>query len=257
MFGPVTAREILELLYEGSLGFDAQIAPEGRDFHAVSRYEVFQAHHSRVQAQLSRQAELQRRLKAEARVRRQRQLRWLVGALVVLALGGFGLRQWIRMQRVSAAEALREQQEAQLAAEIEALYASVSIEPPLMPVKGPVDVPSRRTKRRQRRTPSSVKAPSGPPSDGAVIGRLGRVVPRFKRCIIEQIQRAPDTVGAQITLSFAIDNDGRPGNIDIHDRFLRRSELLPCMRAALQQVRWAPYSGEVRNVEYPIRIGRS
>jgi hypothetical protein len=260
VFGPVTARELLEMLYAGALTFDSPIAAEGKDFLPVARYEVFRAHESRVAEQRARAEEQLRRQRTERKARRMRQARWLAVALVTLAVGGWSVQAWVRHQRAAAAEATRIAREQALQAELARLNETVSIAPPLIPVAAPEPPPkSKRRRRRARRSGASAAAPAptGPPSERDVYVKLGTLVPAFKRCIVAQIQRAPETVGGEIRLSFSIGNDGRATGVALADRFLRRSPLVPCLRGALGGVRWPAYEGEVRNVEYPIRIDRS
>jgi hypothetical protein len=93
-------------------------------------------------------------------------------------------------------------------------------------------------------------------SDQEVHRGLRRAFPGLERCVKAQIRRAPDTVPARIVLRFAIDNAGRAKDVDLEDRFLRRSPMKPCFEARLSRVRWRPYRGEVRNVEYQMTVRR-
>jgi len=195
----------------------------------------------------------------------------------VLVVGGAGLRSYVRWSRRVTAERLKAEQEAQLRAEIEGLLAQVSVEPPLAPLidgestkrqsargerAGPSDSDrdgKPRPRKRPRRTARATAAasPSGNElSDAEILEGIGRALPRFKRCIVEQIQRDAASIRDRIVLRFAIGNDGRVRDFSLEDRFLRASPLQSCLKDQLVSVQWRSFRGEVRNVEYPIRINR-
>lgn len=271
LFGPVEAKEILEMLYEGTLDFDSLIAPDGSDLKPVRRFGMFRAHRTEVE---SHRAQIRT---AEARVRRERKrLRRriavaLLGSLLVLVVGGAGLRAWVRSSRQAEAERQKAAEEARLREEIEGLLSRVTVEPPLTSLidgeeareaetadaPAPAKAKTRRRARRRAAPPSSGSAAvGGELSDAEILQGIGRALPRFKRCIVEQIQRDADSIRDRIVLRFAIGNDGRVKDFSLADRILRGSPLQPCLERQLTSVQWRAFRGEVRNVEYPIRINR-
>lgn len=249
------------MLYAGELGFDAMVAPDGKDFRPVERYQMFLAHREKVETAQREAAERERRRRAEASLRTRRRLGWAAAALVIAVLGAWGVQLARSAWEQSRAERLRQDAERRLEEELQALMASVTIEPALqgLPSPPPKETTRRRSRRGRRRpsTPAARPPPSGAPSESAVRARLGELFPQFKRCIARQMQRAPDTVGDEIRLRFAIGNDGRVRDFSLGDRFLRRSPMQACMGSIMSSVRWPAFEGEIRNVEYPIRIGRS
>lgn len=272
VYGPVSSKEVLELLYDGSLSFESLIAPESGDFKPARRYGLFRAHQDKVKAHRDQITEATRRIREENRRVRMRRLGWVALALVLICGGGFGLRAFIVYQREAAAEAEAQRQEAQLQQEIENLLASVTIEPPLRPLieeqapareKAQTREPSRSSRRRRRRPSARQTAEAasagaqGELSEIEIMQGVGRVLPGFKRCIVEQIQRDERSVGNEIVVSFSVDNSGRAQAVSLRDRFLRRSPLKGCLAGQLAKVKWRAFKGEVRNIEYPIRIGRT
>lgn len=254
VFGPVAAREILQMLYEGDLDFESLIAPEGRDFSPVDRFSMFAAHRPKVELERRRALEEERRRRAEASVRLKRRLLWTLGAVLLASAGGIAVQLVLEYQRSSELRAARAAAEARLQAELAALSERVILEPPLRALPTPPEPQSRRRGRRQasRRPPARQEL-----DDAAVLGRMGDALPRFKSCIVAQIQRDPESVEGQITLTFAIGNDGVARGLAVRERALRGSRMVPCFERVLASVRWPAFRGEVRNVEYPIKVGRS
>lgn len=266
VFGPIPARELLERLYEGELGPDTEIAPEEGDFRALRRYGVFQKHVERAAEAAERRALAARRADDARREQRSRRLRWAGAALGVVLLGSLLVYAGVRTTREWAAAAATSAREKALTAEVEALLAGVSIEPPLIPL---VDEEPRmasspetpataatngRKGRGRRRAPRAPR--TGPLSQREVMLGVQRVFPGLVACIKGQLRRDPSTIQETIVVTFGIDNAGRARDVGFEDRFLRRSPMLACTREQLARARWRAYRGEVRNVEYPIRVRR-
>ncbi|MEO1232261.1 MAG: hypothetical protein AAFZ18_25515 [Myxococcota bacterium] len=262
VFGPIPARELLERLYDGELGPDTEIAPEHGDFRALRRYGVFQRHVERAAEAAARRAAAARVAEAATREQRSRRLRWAGAALGVVLLGSLVVYGGVRTGREWSAAAAATAREKALAAEVEALLAGVSIEPPLIPlVDDEPEAPPRAKTSPTGRRPGRRRRPlaggrSGPLSQREVMLGVQRVFPGLVACIKGQLRRDPRTVGETIVLTFGIDNSGRARDVSFQDRFLRRSAMLGCTRDQLARARWRAYRGEVRNVEYPIRVRR-
>lgn len=259
VFGPISTKVLLERLYDGTLSPEARVALEGGDFRAIRRIGAFRAHLPKIAAH---QAERAQARAAEAeRLRRAllRRTAWLAGGLAVVGIGSVLLVGVIRYQRQAAAEATRQAKEAALQAELDDLLASVTIEPPLeslvAPNSGRSAPSSPRRRGRADRSMPEARA-TGALTRREVLRGVSRAFGGLKHCIVEQIQREPDSVGPQIVLTFSIANDGRARNITLQNRFLRRTPMLPCFQRAMQRVRWRAFRGEVRNVEYPISVRR-
>lgn len=261
VFGPVKSKELLQMLYEGEIDAETPIAVEDGEFQPLRRIGVFRAHLPKVEKHREevREAEAQHRRVAKDRLVKRATL---IGATVLVVVTAAVAVPWyVISTREAQAEADKVEREDALRKELDDLLASVTIEPPLLAL---VDepAPTGKKKRRKRRGGGAVARFSG----GAVktgeltrqeiMAGVARAFSGFKRCIVQQMQRDPESVSDQIVLRFSVNNAGRAQNVSLKDRFLRRSDLNTCMSGQLQKVRWRAYKGEVRNVDYPITVGR-
>lgn len=266
VFGPIRPKELLQMLYQGEIDETTPIAPEDGEFYPLRRVGAFRSHLPKAAAHRSEVEAARRRARAEARQRAFRNLSLVAGAAALLLLGSVATVWLVRSARQADAERARVEKEAALQRELDALLASVTIEPPLLPLVDGDGGATRRTKgksrRRRRERNRAVARFSGGLSRTGELTRteimtgVARAFPGFKRCIVKQIQRDADSVPAQIVLVFSVSNSGRAQQVSLTDRFLRRSPLKDCMAQQLVKVRWRTYKGEVRNIEYPITVGR-
>ena len=256
VFGPISTQVLLEQLYDGTLTPDTPVAVEDGEFRAIRRIGAFRSHLPRIAAHQAEQARA--KTEAQARTRRLmiRRLGWGVVGLATVALGSAGVMTAVRYQRQLEAEAARKAQEAALQAELDALMASVTIEPPLASLVRDTALSRRPDRRRRRRRTSSAQRGTGALTRKEIVGGLRQAFGGFKRCIVEQIQRDKSSVGPQIVLTFSIGNEGRAKNIGLADRFLRRSPMLGCFQRRMGKLHWRRFKGEVRNIEYPISVRR-
>ncbi len=262
VFGPIEARELLELLYEGELDAATQVAPEDGEFLPLARFGAFRAHVEPARRAVEARRAAEARAKAERSAWMARRLRWAAMVAVVASLGALGVSGFVAWRRGLYAESERSRREAQLREERDQLLASVSIEPPLVPLvsDAPRTTPPREATEAKRGRPrrKAAEEPSrrGVLGDDEVIQGLNRAFPGLVACIKDQLRRDPESVPGRVVLGFSIDNDGRARNVELKDRFLRRSELGPCIEGKLAAARWRAFEGEVRNVEYPITVRR-
>ncbi len=260
VFGPVKSKELLEMLYKAEVDADTLVAVEDGEFAPLRRIGVFRAHLPKVHAHLEevREAEEQARLAAKERFKKRATL--IGGTVAVVVAAAVAIPWYIITSREQAAEADKAAQEEALRKEMDDLLASVTIEPPLLAlVDEPAPTGKKSKKRRRRRRVASFsggKAQTGELTREEIMAGVAKAFSGFKRCIVGQMQRDPESVGEQIVLRFSVNNAGRAQNVSLKDRFLRRSELNACMTQQLAKVRWRAYKGEVRNVDYPITVGR-
>lgn len=257
VFGPVSAKTLVEKLYEGELEAETRIAPEDGDFLALRRYGAFRVHLPKA-AEHRAAAEDARRTEraAKARVLRRRIMYSGAGLLVSVAIF-FGVWFVVTDQR---AERLRDEQEKSLQADLARLQASVTIEPPLIDLKESDDDPEpSATKGRAKGRKTKVVALSGGTeklSREEIMVGVSSAFSGIKKCIVQQMQRERESVPERVMLSFNIGNDGVVREVSFDDRFLRKSPMRDCVAQQLAAVRFRAFKGEVRNVEYPITIGK-
>lgn len=268
VFGPVPAKEILELLYAGEIDADTPVAPEDGEFQALRRFGGFRAHLDEARRTVEARQQAEARARAEAYAQRSRRLRWTGFALIGLLLGSvlvYGIVRWRRSAAIAAEKARKEQA---LERELALLLEGVTIEPPLMPLveepaeskepKAKASKRRRRSARRQERQRLKVSRgrQSGTLSSAEVMGGVQQVFGGLKTCIKGQLRRDPRSIPDTIVLTFAIDNGGSAKDVRLKDRFLRRSPMLGCVQTQLRRAQWRSFEGEVRNVEYPITVRR-
>lgn len=265
VFGPILAKELLEMLYRGDIDESTPIAVEDGDFQELRRIGVFRVHLPKVAAHLRELEEARAQERAEARARLKKRAGLFAGALLLVAAASAVVVSQVRSGREAAALAEKEAKEEALLRQIEDLLASVTIEPPLMPL---VDEPAEHERggegRRARRKDGKAVArfTGGTGAQGAeelsgaeIMEGVARAFGGIKRCIVDQLRLEADSIPDQLVLTFVIDNDGTARDVSVTDRHLRRSPLMGCLQRQIAGVTWRRFKGEVRNVEYPINIG--
>ncbi len=265
VFGPIKAKELVEMLYRWEITPDTEVAPDGGEFRALRRIGVFQKHVQKADEHQAKIKKQKAKDKVETRRRWTRNAMYAVVGLGILAGGGFGVATLVRSQRESAAEEERLAKEKALKDQLASLEASVIIEPPLLPLVEE-EQPSTKSKKSRRRrgrrrargsqTDVSKSGAVGDLSRREIMGGVSAAFPTIKKCIIAQMQRDPESVSQQIVMRFSVNNAGRAQQVSLTDRFLRKSPLRPCLAGALAKVKWRAYTGEVRNIDYPISVGR-
>lgn len=269
IFGPISAKELLELLYTGGINRETLVGPEAGEFRELRRYAVFQSHLGPAIEALERRKAA--RAEAEEAINRQwiQRRRWGVRVALGVLLGSALTYGGVRWHRLSLVEAAKARQQRAIEAEMAKLLEEVQIEPPLMPLfaeKSSLAAPSNQKARRKvarrrvdvpapRRRPSAIRKRRRL-SDDEVLKGMSKAFPRLVRCIKSQLRRDAKLVPPTIVLRFSISNEGRASDVDLNDRFLRRTPMLGCVRESLKLVRWRSYKGQVRNVDYPIVVRR-
>ena len=258
VFGPISAQELLEELYDGEIDAKTPIGMEDGVFRPMSEYDVFREHIEKAGSHRARAAEIKHKASIDSTARVKRRL-VLWGLTAALAISGFVAT--IYFVRSYRSEQVAQEEEAALEGQLAQLLDTVSIEPPLI-LELPEEKKDKRKKgkRRRRRSKSSgstlpaVKR-TGKLSQGEVMAGVGTVFGGFKNCIVRQIQRDRTSVPRKVTLSFVITNDGSVKSPDLDDRILRKSPMMACMSKQIRSVKFRKFKGEVRNVDYPITIG--
>lgn len=261
VFGPVSSKALLEKLYAGELDAETPIAPQDGDFMALRRYGAFRLHLPKAEEHRVATAEVKRK---ETAAKRAKVRNWvLFGVAMVLLSGGVGFTviQSIRTQRLEEAERVKAEKEKKIKEEmIESLMASLTIEPPLVEIVED-EKPEEGVKKGKKKGGKRIKVAGAalPPTveltRGEIMEGVAQIFGGLKRCIVEQIQRDPESVSDRISLSFSVNNDGIIQNFEMGDRGLRKAPIKDCIGGKLAQLRFRKYIGEVQNVEYPITIG--
>ncbi|MBI4815956.1 MAG: hypothetical protein HY791_06855 [Deltaproteobacteria bacterium] len=261
-FGPVTTKQLLERLYEGQVNAETPVAPDDEEdsFKALRRYGAFSAHLDKASNHQHQLREITARAKADRSSTIRRRVIISIGAVLVAAVGAGVTLELKRRERIAQAESERlkkEQEEKNLVDQMEALLARVTVEPALLDI----DVDAERAPGKSSKAKRVLRGRPKPTSDEELTQDeiMDGVAERFKgikRCIVEQIQKEADSVPGRIVMSFVIDNDGKTNSFGLDDRYLRTSPLAGCLGKELGAVRYRKFKGEVRNVVYPLNIGK-
>jgi hypothetical protein len=260
VFGPVKPKELLEMLYKGEVNGETMVAVEEEEFRPLKRYGVFRAHLPKAGKRLQ-EVETEKALEKAATKRTIiRRILLVIGAICVLVGGAYWTITYIRTEREKNAMLEKKKKEDALKKQLEDLYASVTIEPPLMPlVEEEEEDKKAGTKAKGRKRGGKAVARFGGTGElkrEEVMDGVAKVFGGFKKCIVEQMQRDKDSIPETIVLSFQINNQGKAQNTNLSDRSLRESPMNACMVGTLARAKWREFKGEVQNVEYPITIGR-
>jgi hypothetical protein len=262
VFGPLRAKALLEKLYSGEVNAETAIAPEDGEFMALRRYGAFRAHLPKAKDHLEALAEVRQTEKAHRTSRRTKTIVFAVVALVLGSGAFFGIRYAIRSSLEEQAKQKAKEEEKKLLDELADLNAKVTIEPPLIDLPDETEPGQGGAKgRKKKRTVlSGAAAYNGPPgaelTAGEIIGGIQNAFTGLKACLAQQMRQDRDSVPERLVLSFNINNAGVVQNVDLDDRALRGSPLRSCMASKLTEVHFRKFNGEVRNVEFPITVGR-
>ena len=77
---------------------------------------------------------------------------------------------------------------------------------------------------------------------------------RLYGCLRAEVKRNPD-LPAQVIMEFTINNDGRVSQVRMDDTRLNGGSLHRCFQSKLSRLRFRAFSGQVRNVTMPFKIG--
>lgn len=265
VFGPVKPRDLLDLLYNGKIDKDTPVAISDGEFAPLQRYGVFRVHLPKVERRKIEIEGVKIADEALGKEKARKRVIWIVAAALIAAPITYGIVRYMRHLKSEAARVEAHAKEEALLKEVEDLMATVTLEPPLVAlVDG--DDKVEGTSKKKRRSVARFSRASGSEIIGAggtgelsrdeIMQGIGRAFGGFKRCIVEQIQRDPESVPEQIVLTFTVNNEGRIQDTSLSDRTLRASPMRDCLARQLSDVRYRSFKGEVQNVEYPITIGR-
>ncbi|MBI2375846.1 MAG: DUF4339 domain-containing protein [Deltaproteobacteria bacterium] len=260
-FGPVTTKQLLERLYDGQVNAETPVAPEDEEdgFKALRRYGAFSAHLDKADSHQSQLREITARAKADHRSALKRRIVISVVALLLAVGGAVGTLEYKRRERIAETERARlekEQKERELVEQTEALLARVTVEPALMDIEVDAEKVQKGGGRKKIKRGRPVSTSDEELTSDEIMDGVAERFDGIKRCIKEQIKAEPDTVPQRIVLSFTIDNDGHTQSFALDDRYLRTAPLASCLGKELAAIRYRKFKGEVRNVVYPLNIGR-
>ncbi|HEU4384441.1 MAG TPA: AgmX/PglI C-terminal domain-containing protein [Anaeromyxobacteraceae bacterium] len=254
VFGPVSSRQLVGMLYRGELDGQTPVAAEDGAYRPLGQVPGFVVQAKKAEAQLRVEQEV---TGARLLRRRRRRMRWALAVLVLLVGGGGGL--WVAWW---LAENKPWEPRSRL---LEDFGGGIAIASPVRVGVG-----------RHAEAPAEVEIPAGrhlarpgQPASGSAEGgelvvaqydvvHIQSVVGREQRtlapCFREEARRSPDFAG-EIPLEFAIGNDGRVVQLWVDEPRFKRGELHDCLLRTLRGWAFKPFPGQRPTVSLSFRIG--
>jgi len=259
VFGPVSSRELVALLYRGELDGRTPVAGDDGAYRPLGQTPAFLVQVKKAEAQLRVEREV---TGARLLKRRRRAMRWTVAAgLVALVLGGGGFGAWW------LATSKPWEPRSRL---LEDFGGGIAIASPVRVGGG-----------RRAEAQAEVEMPAGPGSSSRRAARPGQlaagtaeggelvaaqydvshiqaVVGREQKtlapCFRDEARRSPDFAG-EIPLEFAIGNDGRVAQLWIDEPRFKRGELHECLVRTMRGWAFKPFPGQRPTVSLSFRVG--
>ncbi|MFN7134614.1 MAG: AgmX/PglI C-terminal domain-containing protein [Myxococcales bacterium] len=290
LLGPVETKKLIELLYEGELDADTQVAPHGPvgagAYRRLGELDAFRVHLAKAQAKQRVESQT---VELRVRERKGRLLKVsVVGALgLALVLGGGRLAWWLALHRPWETQVqlpqpfIAEDDDLPTIKLASARAADEEFAYPEGP--GATAAPGERARPAK---PLEVKKPKEPvaAAPGTAVASLGTKRPKptdddvavvqqwdqdainsvvrqnkktLHGCLSEEAQKHTAGWSAKIPIEFTIGNDGRVAKlwIDNPDFKSDGSELHKCMLATLRKWQFPRYEGEQANVSLSFSVG--
>ncbi|HYQ80530.1 MAG TPA: AgmX/PglI C-terminal domain-containing protein [Anaeromyxobacteraceae bacterium] len=258
VFGPVSARELVALLYRGELDGRTPVAGEDGAYHPLGQVPAFLVQVKKAEAQLRVEQEV---TGARLLKRRRRVLRWTAAALLTVVGGGGGL--WLAWW-LAASKPWEPRSRL-----LEDFGGGIAIASPVRvgggrraEAQAEVEIPAGASRRLAR----PAQPASGTAEGGELVAaqydvsHIQAVVGREQRtlapCFREEARRSPDFAG-EIPLEFAIGNDGRVVQLWIDQPRFKRGELYECLLRTLRGWAFKPFPGQRPTVSLSFRVGPS
>ncbi|HZY03006.1 MAG TPA: AgmX/PglI C-terminal domain-containing protein [Anaeromyxobacteraceae bacterium] len=258
VFGPVSARELVALLYRGELDGRTPVAGDDGAYRPLGQVPAFLVQVKKAEAQLRVEREV---TGARLLKRRRRRLRWTAAALLVLGGGGGGL--WLAWW-LAASKPWEPRSRL-----LEDFGGGIAIASPVRigggrraEAQAEVEIPAEAGRRAAR----SAQAPSGSAEGGELVAAqydvshiqalVGREQRTLAPCFREEARRSPDFAG-EIPIEFAIGNDGRVVQLWIDQPRFKRGELHECLLRTLRGWAFRPFPGQRPTVSLSFRVGPS
>ncbi len=275
IYGPVTAKEIVDRMFSGEVVETTEVSQEEGEWRLIEDIDGFRPF--LIKAKATRQAH-EARLKVERDLRRRRRrvmLKMMSMSFFVLMLG-FGasyyliayrsdfsnsrLKKWagkhlplLQIQSKVAFE-IKHPQSGPDGKKIEIDQILIDDAPALVDIHSDISSTDRVTSdkgKKSVRQPASSGQLSNEEITSVVYNR--RNLQRFYSCIRSVMRTNPD-LPSEITIEFSISNDGRAGQLRMDDIRLDNGPLHQCLSKKIAALRFRPYRGQVRNVTIPFNL---
>ncbi len=261
VFGPVSARVMLDKLYKGEIGPDTEVSREEEEnFRTLSDVAFFTVHLAKAQAKLKVEREEDTHQAGERRGRRTRGVVvvLLVLSSVAVAAGGayWGVqrRQHKLEQEVDDIPITANPPELTAASKLASRDVDVRLAAPSSPS------PSGKRPTRHGPVPGAAPAAADDVATaqydkssivGAEVRQKGSLIP----CIRAELRRTPDFRG-DVRFSIAIGNDGHVAKLWMEDNRFKDGPLQSCFQTTMDKWHFASFEGERANLSDSFHVGR-
>lgn len=259
VFGPVSSRELVALLFRGELDERTPVAGEDGAYRPLGQTPAFLVQVKKAEAQLRVEREV---TGARLLKRRRRVLRWTVASvLVALALGGGGFGAWWLATQKPWEPRSRL---------LEDFGGGIAIASPVRvggghaaEAQAEVEIPSGAGPSARR--PGRPGQPGTGTAEGGElvaaqydVNHIQSVVAREQRtlapCFRDEAHRSPGFAG-EIPIEFAIGNEGRVSQLWIDEPRFKNGALHECLLRTLRGWSFKPFPGQRPTVSLSFRVG--
>jgi hypothetical protein len=262
VFGPVSARIILDKLYQGEINADTEVSREEEErFRSIREVAFFTLHLAKAQAKLKVEHEENTH---QAGARRGRRNRGAVIAILVLSSVGVagGGAYWGVQRRQHRLE--QEVDDIPITPNPPELAAASRLASRDVDVRLPAQGPVPPGRRPSRHGPVPSTAPAAAAANdvttaqydkGSIVGAEVRQKGSLIPCIRAELRRTPDYRG-DVRFTVAIGNDGHVAKLWMDDARFKDGPLQGCFQATMDKWHFASYEGERATLSDSFHVGR-
>lgn len=259
VFGPVSARVMLDKLYKGEIGPDTEVSREEEEnYRSLGEVAFFTLHVAKAQAKLKVEREEDTLQAGQRRGRRTRGV--VVVLLVFAAVGLAGGGAYLLVQRRQH-QLEKEVDDIPITANPPELTAASKVASRDVDVRLAATGPTAPTGHRPVR---HGPVPSGPAAanevttaqydKGSIVGAEVRQKGSLIPCIRAELRRAPDFRG-DVKFTVAIGNDGHVAKLWMDDNRFKDGPLQSCFQNTMDKWHFASYEGERATLSDSFHVG--
>jgi hypothetical protein len=291
IIGPVPSTEIITRMLSGEVDESTQVSTGNGDWRAIHTIAAFRYYLSQAKARIRA---ARARAEAQIAAKRRRFLnvvKVIIGALLLVLVGSVAsyyaivsrpkqakvlINAWadkhvpllssFAISDTAAGSDIEDDQEFEEEdSGVNIAQILIDDEPALEAIDASPSEHTRHTKHKKRKRFAAIKDKKKETKKTAMAGELSnseitsvvyakKNLGRLYGCIKKEIRKNTD-LPSTVSMGFTINNDGRIGQVRMHDVRLENSSLHRCFKKKLSKLKFRAYSGERRNVEIPFNIG--
>jgi hypothetical protein len=260
VFGPVSARVILDKLYQGEINADTEVSREEEErFRSIREVAFFTLHLAKAQAKLKVEHEEDTLEAGQKRGRRTRIVAGGVLAVSIVGLAAFGAYWGVQRRQHQLEKEVDDIPITPNPPELEAASRVASRDVDVRLPTGPAAAPGPgRHPGRHGPVPSAAAAANDVTTaqydKGSIVGAEVRQKGTLIPCIRAELRRTPDFRG-DVRFSVAIGNDGHVAKLWMDDNRFKDGPLQSCFQATMDKWHFASYEGERATLSDSFHVG--